>query len=218
MKTKSFFSALFMTISLFACKKENAGAPDLHEKSTYRVFLVGNGDTTQLPDMRARIETVGLASADDGKLRAVLTQYDGNGGYIIEVTNEQNCPVTLNWGWDGLNINSGANPDMLAAGETKTFYLHGEAKVGKIKVQAKGDCGNSSTLIINITTVILPIRVVQHRADYDKQTNKTTISFTVEDPAFFDWILIYKVLPDNSLQQAAVIANDHTTKNYSIKL
>lgn len=231
---KKVLSALLITIFLFACKKENAGSPDLHEKSIYRVFLIGNGDSTQLPDMMARVETVGLDSAKDDKLRVVLTAYQniaGIGYYTLTVTNLQPCQMILRWNWDGDILPTSIEPndstantpqsDVLKANQTKTYVVIGNPKPGRIKVQAQksnSDCPNSSTLIINITPAILPIRIVQHRAEYDKQTNKTTISFTVDDPAFFDWVLINRLNENNEWVQAALIGSDHTTKNYSIKL
>jgi hypothetical protein len=219
---KQLFATLMITISLMACKKDNSSAQPEHEKANYKVFLIGKGDTTAGPIIYARTETVGIAYAEDDKLRVDLIGYNGHGVYTLQVTNKQNCSVTNHWGWEGLAIDSispgGDTANVLLANQVKTYTLTGSAKEGKIKVQAKGDCGNSSTLIIYITTAILPIHMTESRASYDKQTDKTTISFNVETPADFDWILIQKETNDHEWVQAALIANDYTTKNYSIKL
>lgn len=231
---KQLFVTLLITASLMACKKDNSGTIE-HEQSIYRVYLLGAaGDTTQLPDMMARVATVGLDSAKDDKLRVILTSYQNIGGlgyYTLSVTNLQSCQMLLRWNWDGNLLPTSIQPtdstantpqsDVLKSFQTKTYVVIGNPQPGRIKVQAQkanSDCPNSSTLIINITPAILPIRVVQHRADYDKTTNKTTISFTVDDPAFFDWILIDRLNANKKWEQAALIGSDHTTKNYSIKL
>lgn len=231
---KHLFATLLITISLMACKKDNSSQPE-HEKSVYRVYLLGAAsDTTQLPDIMARVTTVGLDSAKDDKLSVTLTAYQNIGGlgyYTLQVTNLQSCQMQLRWNWDGDLLPSSIQPtdstantpqsDILKAYQTKTYVVIGNPKPGRIKVQAQksnSDCPNSSTLIINITPSILPIRVVQYRADYNNTTNKTTISFTVEDPAAFDWILIDRYKGDNEWEQAALIGSDHTTKSYTIKL
>jgi len=231
---KKVLSTLLITISLMACKKNNSDMQPEHEKSTYRVSLIGKTDTTVLPQMTARVETVGLDSAKDDKLRVVLTSYQnigGNGYYTLDITNLQACQMELRWNWDGNLLPTSIQPtdstantsqsDILKANQTKRYVVIGNPQPGRIKVQAQksnSGCPNSSELIINITPAILPIKVVQSRADYDKSSNKTTISFTVEDPAFFDWILIDKYIGNNQWEQAALIGSDHTTKNYSIKL
>jgi len=232
---KQLFATLMITISLMACKKDNSSVQPEHEKSTYRVYLLGAaGDTTQLPDMMARVATVGLDSAKDDKLRVILTSYQNIGGlgyYALSVTNLQSCQMLLRWNWDGDLLPTSIQPtdttantsqsDVLKSFQTKTYVVIGNPKPGRIKVQAQkinSDCPNSSTLIINITPSILPIKVVQHSANYDKTTNKTTIAFTVTDPSSFDWILIDRYKGNNEWEQAALIGSDHETKNYSIKL
>src|SRR6266536_74801 len=157
---KHLFIAALATVALFSCKKEDSPTTN-HPPGNYRVLLVGKaGDTVTTSTKTARVETVGLDSAQDTRLKAVLLAYDGHGGYTIQLTNLQSCPVTINWGWNGLNIDSispGGNNSIMAANQSVLFKLYGSAKIGKIKLQAHGDCGNSSTLIINITTSILTI-------------------------------------------------------------
>jgi len=211
------FSVLIMMI-FFSCKKETA-MPAPHEKDAYNVLLLSkSGDTTTLPTKWARIQTTGLDSANDGKLRIVLLGYDGNGGYTMEVTNLQNGEVHLDWGWQGVNITS-ITPvsNMLHANETKTFFLQGEAKIGRIKVKAFGDCGNSSELIINITALILPVVYLDYTVTYDDDLGKTFISFAVEDPTQVNWIVIQKVI-NKVWKQVAMIPGDDETKKYNIKL
>lgn len=231
---KKVLFTLLIIISLIACKKNNSDTQPEHEKSIYRVSLIGKSDTTQLPQLTARVETIGLDSAKDGTLRVVLVSYQnigGNGYYTLQVTNLQSCQMILRWGWDGNLSPTSIQPtdstanttqsDVIKGNQTKTYLVIGNPQPGRIKVQAQksnSGCPNSSELIINITPAILPIKVVQSRADYDKKSNKTTISFTVEDPAFFDWILIDRYIGNNQWEQAALIGADHITKNYSVRL
>lgn len=220
---KQLFAPLLITISLMACKKDNSSVQPEHEKTNYQVFLIGKGgDTTAGPIIYARTETVGIAYAEDDKLRVDLIGYDGHGVYTLQVTNKQNCQVINRWGWEGLTIDSiapgGPQGDVIAANQAKIFTLIGDAKVGKIKLQTKGDFGTSSTLIVYITSSILPVKMTDNRASYDQASNKTTISFNVEMPEEFDWILIRKEIANHEWIQAALIANDYKTKNYSIKL
>lgn len=231
---KTTFLALLITISAIACKKADSGADPNHEKSIYRVYLISSTDTTQLPDMQARVETMGLDSAKDSRLRVVLTGYQNIGGkgyYTLDVTNLQSCEMILRWNWDGDILPTSIEPtdttantlqsDILAGNQVKRYVVIGNPKPGRIKVQAQkhnSSCPNSSELIINITPAILPIKVVSHDAKYDKATDKTIISFSVTDPASFDWILIDRYKGNDEWEQVALIGADHTTKNYSVKL
>lgn len=231
---KKTFLALLLTISAIACKKADSGTDPNHEKSIYRVYLISSTDTTQLPDMQARVETTGLDSATDGKLKVVLTSYQNIGGrgyYTLDVTNLQPGEMILRWNWDGDILPTSIEPsdstantlqsDIILGNQTKRYIVIGNPKPGRIKVQAQkhnSSSPNSSELIINITPTILPLKVVSHEAKYDKATDKTIISFIVTDPTTFDWILIDRYKGNNEWEQAALIGADHTTKNYSIKL
>lgn len=219
---KQTILALLITVTLFACKKEvTTSATPEHEKQAYRVLVIGKGDTTTSTVMFARTETVGLATADDSKLHVDLIGYqkvNGQGVYTLSVTNKQDCRVLIRWGWEELLV-SDITPadDQVNANSTRVFVVTGEAKVGKIKLKAEGECGNSSTLIINITNDILPIKLVDNTAKYDDQTGKTTISFELEEPQLAEWILVQHLNDAKAWEQAALVASDYQTKQYSIK-
>jgi hypothetical protein len=230
---KILFFALLTTVSLISCKKEST-TPTV-KKHTKSVYMVGaiekGGDTTFGPAMFARTETVGLLVVEDSKLKVVLTGFyklpNGQGVFTIAATNKMACRAKIRWGWEDLRVDSIAYPsgdpldpknDVVQAGETKIFTVYGDAKVGKIKMKAEGDCGNSSTLILQITVAILPIKLVHNTATYDENTGKTTVSFTLEDPSNIDWLLIQKQLVTLEWEQLMIIGCDHVTKNYSIKL
>lgn len=226
MKHLNFAILIIATVTLFACKKQiTSPIEPAHEKSPYRVLVIGHGDTTIGTSMFARTETVGLVVAEDNRLRATLIGYtklpDGRGQYTVEMVNKQSCAGQLNWGWEAFNID-GITPtnNVLQANETKVFTLIGEAKPGKIKVQLNGDpgCGNSSTLIIEITTQILPIKLIENVAKYDEIVKAVTISFTIDDPTLADWIIVQHQNAQHIWQQAALIAGDGVTKRFNIKL
>jgi hypothetical protein len=231
---KHFFIGLLAAVALiavFSCKKESQpSAPPDHIKTDYRVILFGShSDSIISTVMTARMETVGLIVAEDSKLRAVVTAYDGHGKFTIEVTNKQPCQVILRWGWDGQllvdsltntdSTNGTPQSDVLKANQVKVYQVYSNAKVGRIKLQAQGvDCGNSSTLIINITMDILPVKLISNSATYDKIKGVTYVNFTVDDPTIYDWILVQRMNDQKVWVQATLIANDFKTKNYSIPL
>lgn len=187
---------LVLTLGLlFAqCKKDNASfSATSHEKAHYRVLAVGK-DTTTSSAMYARTQTVGLVIAEDSKLKAELLTYF-NGIYTVRVTNKLSCDISIDWGWEGLNIDSiTPNNNTVGANQNVTFTLGGNAKVGKIKLKSSGDCGVSSTLIINITADILPITFLSSSAKYDSKTNTTFILFQIDDPTEIYTFVIQKLV------------------------
>jgi len=214
-------------VTLFACKKQNESVEtQQHEKSAYRVIAVGKSANDTGTVMFARTETVGLITAEDSRLRATLIAYtklpDGRGQYVIEMTNLQACAVILHWGWQGLVIDQTTpNDNTLLGNETKTYTLIGEAKPGQIKVSAEktsNDCNNSSTLIVNITDQILPVKLLSNVATYDEVTKKVTISFTLEDPAITDYVIVQRQNKEHQWVLVTLVFTDHLTKNLSIKL
>lgn len=226
MKTRVLPLVIFC-IMLFSCKKETQSQLEKHVASNYQVALVGkSGDTTFSTVVRARMETVGLLVAEDDRLRAELLAYSGSGTtgtYTIRVTNKQAGNILARWGWEGLRINTiYPTSDVVPGNQSVIFTLVGDAKTGAIKVKADcpagRDCFNSSELILNITTAILPISFVDNRASYDEKTRKTTISFTIEDPQDVNWIVIRKQGTDFEWKTVALIGCDFVTKNYAIKL
>lgn len=214
---KHLIFAVIAATLLASCSKETITTPPKHIKSPYRVLLIG-ADTTTSTTMFARAETVGLVIAEDDKLKAELIAYNGAGVYTVKVTSKIACQGIIRWGWDGLTIDSiSPTSDVIPANSTVTFTLYGDHKVGKIKLKLESGCGNSSTLIINITNAILPVKLIENAATYDEVTKKTTITFTVDDPALFDWILVQKN-KESVWVQALLIGCDHVTKTYSIPL
>ena len=219
---KHLFIALIGCVALFSCKKNVDNTESGHEYANYRVYFISKSqkDTTYTPTKGARIETSGLDSAQDGKLKAVLIAYDGHGGYTIQVTNLQNCDGTIKWDWDGLtisNITPGGPESALAANQTKTFYLSGTAKVGHIRVKFWSNCGNSSELVFNITTAILPIVYLNYTVSYNDKLNKHIISFDIEQPQDVDWIVIEQLI-GKEYELVYRVPGDDVTKQYAIKL
>ena len=219
---KNLIIALLIGISLFSCKKTDSLQSDNHDYTNYRVYFTSKtGDTTYTPTKGARVETVGLDSAEDKDLKAVLLAYDGHGNYIISVTSNLPCQSIIRWGWEGLTIDTimpgGAQGDVLKAGETKVFTLSGSPKVGKIKLQAQGSCGNSSTLIINITTAILPITYLNYTVSYNNDLKKHVINFDIVHPQDVNWIIIEQLI-GKEYKLIYSIPGDEITTKYSIKL
>jgi hypothetical protein len=222
MKYLIFTAVISFCLFIASCsesKKEILPPP--HKPSAYRVLLFSktNTDTTISTTMWARTETVGLVTVEDSKLKAELISYNGHGVYTVKVTSKVECQGIVRWGWDGLTIDSiSPNSDVIQAGQSVTFTLHGDHKEGRIKLKLESPCGNSSTLIINITTAILPVKIIETIGTYDEKSKKTIITFTIDDPMLFDWILVQRLNGEKVWVQAMLIASDKTTKSYSIKL
>lgn len=139
-------------VTLFSCKRElDPPTNQEHTKEAYRVLAIGKapGDTSTSTTMWARTQTVGLVVAEDDKLRAELIGYqkiNGQGVYMVAVTNKQDCRADLDWGWDGLRITSispsGWHANEIEANGYKVYTLTGEAKVGRIKIKSFCDLIN----------------------------------------------------------------------------
>lgn len=213
------FTAITVFCLFISSCSEKEILPAPHEETFYRVKVVGKGDTTTSSSMYAREQTVSLIVAEDSKFKAELISYNGSGVYVIKTTSKLNCQSIIRWGWDGLTIDS-ITPasDVLPALGVDTFILHGDHKVGRIKLKLESNCGNSSTLIINITNSVLPVVYIANTATYHKETGKVIVSFTIDDPMQAEWILIERLSKDKIWTQAALFAGDHTTKQYSVKI
>lgn len=217
---KKIITTLLIATVLFSCTKSVISDESEQGKEWYRVSAIG-ADTTSTAWMQARTETVGIVIAEDSKLKAELMNYTpapgGKGIYTVKVTNKQNCQVIIRWNWEGLRI-EGITPasDVIPANQVQTFTLTGEAKVGKIKLKAEGNCGNSSTLIIPITMNVLPIVFVESKTTRDAK-GKVTVAFTIDDPSQINWFLIERI-KGSEASQAALIAGDKVTKSFTIKL
>lgn len=218
---KHLIFAVIAATLLTSCSKETFTTPPPHVKAVYQVFTLGKvaGDTSFSSVMFARAETVGLVIAEDSKLKAELISYNGAGIYTVRVTSKIACQGIVRWGWDGLTIDSiSPTSDVIPTNGVVTFTLHGDHHVGKIKLKLESDCGNSSTLIINITNEILPINFIANTAKYDEKTGKTTIVFTIDDPTQVEWVAIRKQDASLIWRQVMLISCDKVTKLYNIKL
>jgi hypothetical protein len=229
---KHLLFAALATVALFSCKKETVPQNDDYAFKQYRVYLTSKSqkDTTYTPTRGARIETVGLDSAFDSKLKAVLLTYNGHGVFTLQVTNLTNCQGIIRWNWGGqFKIDSIGYPsnnpndpknDVLHAKETKIFTLYTNGKVGDLKLQMKnqvGDCGNSSELVIKITTTILPIVFLNYNVSYDDVLARHVISFSIEEPKDVDWIIVEQLV-GKEYKWVYGIPGDDVTKFYTIKL
>lgn len=221
---KHLLIAVLATVALFSCKPTDhiSNAPAINGPGQYRAGFVSKsgGDTTWTAIRTARIETTGLDSATDGKLKAVLLAYDGNGGYTIQVTNLQNGDGYIRWDWDNLAITSvtpGGVQSNINGHQTKVYTLKGAAKVGKIKVKFYGDCGNSSQLVIKITTAILPIVYTDFSVTYNEAIERVFVSFSISEPADLSCTVIQK-LTGKDYETVLVALGDDNITNYNIKL
>jgi hypothetical protein len=230
MKTKVLFIAFMATVSLFSCKKSGDILPDSHNgPGNYRAGFVSKaGDTTWTATRAARTETVGLDSAQDSKIKAVLVSYNGKGVFTVTATNLTSCQGIIRWNWDGnFKIDSigyaSGNPndpsnDVLKAGQTKTFVLYTQPKPGRLKIKLMnntGNCGNSSELIINITTTILPITYTDFSVSYTD--NRVFIGFNITEPSELNWVVIQR-LDGKEYKTVLLVPGDDKTKSYNIKL
>jgi hypothetical protein len=222
MKYLIFTAVIAFCLFIASCSESKKETLPPHMKSPYRVLVYGKGDTTISSTMFARTETVGLVIAEDDKLKAVLKSYHklptGEGVYEVEVTSKLNCQSIIRWGWEQLSIdNITPSSDVIPANQTRIFTLTGDAKVGKIKLKAESDCGNSSTLIINITIAVLPVVIINNVAEYDKVLDRIIVFFTIDDPTQAEWIIIQNMV-NEKWNQVMLIGGDNVTKSYRIPL
>lgn len=229
---KQMFIAVMAAVALFSCKPSDQLIEQTHYgPGQYRAGFVSksSGDTTWTATRTARIETTGLDSAADSKLKAVLIAYNGHGVYTLQVTNLTNCQQIIRWDWEGgFKIDSIGYPppstgpldpqnDVLKANQTKIFTLYGPAKTGKLKLKAESACGNSSTLIINITTAILPITYTDFEVLYNQQLERMLISFTIMEPTDLRCTVIQR-FEGKDYKTVLVALGDDNITNYTIKL
>lgn len=226
---KHLLIALMATASLFSCKPDDQLLPAAQNgPGNYRAgFVSKSGDTTWTATRAARAETMGLDSAKDTKFKIVLISY-GHGVFTVAATNLATCQGIIRWNWDGnFKIDSigyvSNNPldpsnDVLAVGETKVFKLYAKPKVGRIKMQLNTICGgNSSELIINITTVILPITYTDFAVTYNEAIGRTYIGFNISEPRELNWVIIQR-LEGKEYKTVLMVPGDDATTTYNIKL
>lgn len=215
-----------LTMLIVACTKTNESKAQLHEKADYQVLAIGD-DTTYSPWLRARMESTPLVVAEDSKLKAELIGYQ-SGNYTIRVTNKQPCQMILRWGWEDITPVISIEPDdatantpqaqVMQPNQVKIFVMKAAARPGKILVKAEksnSECPNSSTLVIQITIDILPIKWISHTATYNKITNETIISYEVDDPKTINSYLIRKMVNGEPKVIMSFDANK-TRKKYDI--
>lgn len=201
MKPLKFVALLLAITSLFSCKKDdNLPSGDMYIDGVTRIVSIKGTDTVSTPFMTARIDaTQGLilASDEDTKLKAELIGYQNLGGgaglYKLKVINLSDCQSIIRWNWQGLTIDSISPPsDVVHAHDTVTFTLWGDTKPGKITLNSQADnptsCGNSKTLIINITTAILPSRFTSWSTK--RVGDKMIVNFSNEFPQDVDFFLV----------------------------
>lgn len=233
---KQVFIALVATVALFSCKQAEiiSNAPAQNGPGNYRAGFVSksSGDTTWTATRNARIETIGLDSAADSKLKIVLLSYDGHGIFTFSATNLTSCQGIIRWNWDGnFKIDSVGYPsnnpldpsnDVLKAGQTKIFKIYSfDPKPGRIKVKLENDgsggCSNSSTLIINITTTLLPITYTGFSVAYNDELQRVFVSFNIMQPADLRCVVIQHL--DGAEYKTVLVAlGDDNITTYNIKL
>ena len=228
---KHVLIAVMATVTLFSCKQAEviSTAQAINGPGQYRAGFVTKsiGDTTWTNTRTARAETVGLDSAADTKLKAVLVSYNGSGMFTVTATNLTSCQGILRWSWDGnFKIDSIGYPsnnpndpsnDVLQAGQTKTFTLYTHPKPGRLKIKLMGNCGNSSELIIDITTTILPIKYSNFMVAFNDELQRVFVSYQIAEPADLKCAVIQR-LEGKEYKTVLVALGEDNTKNYSIKL
>lgn len=230
MKTKVLFIALIASVAFFSCKPSDQLLPAAQNGlGNYRAGFVSKaGDTTWTATRAARTETIGLDSANDSKFKIVLLSYDGHGVFTVAATNSATCQGIIRWNWDGnfkvdsigYSSNNPIDPqnDVLATGQTKIFKLYAQPKTGRLKMQLKTICGgNSSELIINITTIILPITYTGFTVVYNAEIGRTFIGFNIMEPSELSWIVIQK-FQEKEYKTVLLVAGDDKSTVYNIKL
>lgn len=235
---KHLFIAIMATVALFSCKPSDIvnNAPAINGPGNYRAGFVSKSgaDTTWTATRRtARIETIGLDSATDNKLKVVLVAYAniaGKGYYTLDVINLMDCRSILRWNWDGDILPTSIEPtdstagtsqsDVIAAHQTKRYIVIGNAKPGRIKVKAEsveGNCGNSSTIIINITPAILPIIYTDFTVTFNETLERVFVGFTISQPTDLKCVIIQHLVGEEYKTILVALGDDNITK-YNIKL
>lgn len=219
MKPLKILSIIALISAFTACKKETTNAEPEYEEGVTRVIGVKGIDTSSTPFMFAREQTGVLAMDEDPTLRAELIAYY-QGIYTIRMTNLTDCQRILRWNYEGLTLDSWdpAN-DVLAPNAVVTYTLTGDAKPGKILVKAEksnSTCENSKTLVINITTAILPIKYTSHTTK--RVGADMVVNFSTEEPENIDWW--YVLWSPDGNKDHEIVKNsfecDKTTKKYTI--
>lgn len=207
-----------------SCKKEYDKEDDEYIKGWTRVIGVKGTDSSSTAYINARVETTGLIMVQDAQLKAELISYtplsNGRGQYIVRMTNKQSCQVILRWSYEGLTIDDWSpSNDVLTANQVVEFTLIGDAKPGRIKVKAEksnSECSNSSTLVLEITNIILPIEYTNFKVE--RKGSNMYVMFSTETPEDADWFFVLWS-PDGTKVNEKVVAHvesDHATKNHRL--
>lgn len=220
-------------VTVTSCKKESVSTNDDNHyvEGWTRVIGVKGTDTSSTKYINGRTETVGLILVEDSKLKAELMSFtplpNGQAQYEVKLTNKQACTMIARWNWDQLALTSieptdGTSgtiySDILDPNEVKTFMIIGKATLGRIYVKAekRDACPNSSTLIIEITNVILPIEFTDFKRE--RKGKDVHVTFSTETPQDVDTFYVLWS-PDGSKDNEKVVAfidSDHSTKNYKV--
>lgn len=232
---KSLFKlgiAAAIAITAFSCKKEsNSKEPEYIDGYT-RVIGVKGTDTSSTRYVHARTESISLLVSEDSKLKAELISYTplpgGKGRYVVKMTNKQSCQMILRWNYqnigpidpqpDDATANT-SQSDVIKANQVKTYIIIGKAIAGKIFVKAEhsnSDCPNSSQLILEITTTILPIEFTS--ITVTRNEGNMNVKFSTEEPQGVDWFYIMWTPDGNPINEkiVAYVASDYITKDYKL--
>lgn len=232
MRTIKFILLTLVVLStmLAACTKHDSSSSIQNQAGWIRVIGIKGTDTSSTKQIHARVETIGLELVEDSRLKAVLVAYQplpgGMAKYTVEMTNKQSCQMILRWNYDNIGpidpqptdgTANTAQSDVLKGNQVKTYIIIGKAKLGRIYVQAQksnSDCPNSSQLILEITTAILPIEFTDFTVD--KKDGNYIVKFHTETPQDVDDFFIMWT-PDGKKENESIratIQSDHSTKDY----
>ena len=236
MKRRLFCTTLLAFISIMiACKKEgsNPSGEDEYIEGHTRVIGVRGVDTSSTKYISGRIETQALIIKEDDKLRAELISFTplpgGNADYLIRITNRQPCQMILRWNWDNLNPIVSIEPDdstahtsqsdVLKPNQVKTYHFIARAIAGKIYVKAEksnNDCPNSSTLVIEITNVILPISYTKFKRT--REGDNVTVTWSTDAPQDVDQFLVLWTPTGKKEDEVCkyIQASDPNKKEYTV--
>lgn len=218
----SAFLAISLVILTMSCKREEIlpnEDDDKYIKGFTRVIGIKGTDTSSTPYMQGRTETGAIVIAEDATLKAELIAYY-QGNYTLRMTNKTDCQRILRWGWEDLKLyDIQPGDDVMPPNAVITYTLLGDAKPGKITVKAEksnSDCENSSTLVINITTAILPIKYTSHTTK--RVGEDMIVNFSTEEPENIDWF--YVLWSPDGNKDHEILQNsfecDKVTKKYTL--
>lgn len=227
-----------ISILIFSCTKSTDDSSKIKKsepKKWYRIAAIGN-DTTYSRAMNARGESQGIVFTENQQLRAEIMSYhsigNGIGEYKIRMTNKQTCKGFLRWNWEQINPTSiepddntagTGHADVLTGSEVKYYTMIAKATVGALLVKFEkygdGSCNNSSTLRLNITLNVLPVKFISCEAYRDRNKDYDLfINFTIETPEDANVFEIQESEDGANYHTINTTVSDKKTKVYSIRI